>query len=165
VAAWRGRRRRSVHFSSRSCEWETPPELFARLDARHHFTLDACATPENAKCPRYFTRADDGLRQRWAGRVWCNPPYGRDVGRWVKKAWESVRAGEAELVACLLPARVDTAWWHDFAARGDVQVLRGRLRFGGARSGAPFPSALVVFRNGPGVTKPGPGEPCPGHFP
>jgi site-specific DNA-methyltransferase (adenine-specific) len=153
MVAYRRRRRRSVHFRSDSCEWSTPQHYFDALDARHHFTLDVCATAENAKCAAYFTRADDGLAQRWTGRVWCNPPYGRAIGLWLRKAWESVESGDAELVVLLVPARVDTAWWHDYAARGEVEFLRGRLRFGGAESGAPFGSALVVFRNGEGVTK------------
>jgi site-specific DNA-methyltransferase (adenine-specific) len=125
--------------------------LFADLNAEFGpFTLDACATPENAKCPAYFTKIDDGLKQPWTGRVWCNPPYGRGLERWVKKALESVRSGTAEVVVCLLPARVNTAWWHAYAAQGEVRFPRGRLRFGAAASDAPFSSAVVVFRNAPG---------------
>ena len=136
--------------SSRTDEWPTPPDVFSQL-AREFgpFDLDPCATPENAKCPRYFTRADNGLAQHWAGRVYLNPPYGRHGGgiaAWMRKAWESVQNG-TDLVVCLVPARVDTAWWHDYAARGEVRFLRGRVRFEGASSGAPFPSAVVVFRN------------------
>jgi site-specific DNA-methyltransferase (adenine-specific) len=123
--------------------------LFAELDGAFRFTLDVCATAENAKCVRYFTRQEDGLRQPWTGRVWCNPPYGRVIGDWVRKAWESVQSGEAEIVVCLVPARTDTAWWHDYCERGEPpRFLRGRLRFGGADSGAPFPSCVVVFRQG-----------------
>ena len=147
-AAYRQRARRSVHFSSRSSEWSTPAALFAALDAEHHFTLDVCATAENAKCARYFDRHADGLRRPWTGRVWCNPPYGRAIGLWLRKAWESVQSGEAERVVCLVPVRTCTAWWHEYAARGEVRFLRGRVRFGGAESGAPFPSAVIVFRNG-----------------
>lgn len=149
-AAYRGRQRRSVHFSSASYEWATPPELFATLAAEHGgFNLDVCATPENAKCERYFTRAEDGLRQRWTGRVWMNPPYGRTIGLWMRKALESVQAGDADLVVCLVPARTDTRWWHDFAVQGDVRFLPGRVRFGGGKNSAPFPSAVVTFRNAP----------------
>jgi site-specific DNA-methyltransferase (adenine-specific) len=151
--AYRRRKRQPVLFSSRSCEWATPVDLFAELDAEHGpFTLDVSATPANAKCPRFYTRAEDGLRQPWTGKVWCNPPYGRELGRWVKKALESVRSGSALVVVCLLPARVDTRWWHEVAALAEVRFLRGRLRFGGAASGAPFPSAVVVFRGAPGVS-------------
>jgi phage N-6-adenine-methyltransferase len=153
MAAYRRRGNRPVHFSSRSCEWETPLDLYAALAARFGgFDLDPAATSANAKCARYFTRAEDGLAQPWTGRVWLNPPYGREIGAWLKKAWESAQT-TAELVVCLVPARTDTAWWHQWAARGEVEHLKGRLRFGGASSGAPFPSALVVFRNAAAVTK------------
>jgi DNA polymerase-1 len=136
-----------VHFLSQSCEWATPQDLFDALSARFGpFTLDACATADNAKCAAYFTRSDDGLSQPWTGRVWCNPPYGRGIGLWLKKALESVRDRSAELVVCLVPARTDTKWWHDYAAEGEVEFLKGRIHFNGAASGAPFPSALVVFR-------------------
>ncbi len=87
------------------------------------------------------------MSQQWQGRVFCNPPYGREIGRWIAKAWESAEKGACDVVVCLVPARVDTAWWHDYCARGEVRFLRGRVRFGGADSGAPFPSAVVVFRN------------------
>jgi phage N-6-adenine-methyltransferase len=152
-AAYRSLAKRSVHFSSTTCEWATPPELFAELNREFVFGLDACATVENAKCARFFTKQENGLEQTWTGRVWCNPPYGRVIGAWVQKAWQSVQDGDAEIVVCLLPARVDTAWWHHYCARGEVQFLRGRLRFGDAESGAPFPSALIVFRNASFVTK------------
>lgn len=145
VAAWRARARRSVHFSSATPEWATPVDLFAGLDAEFGFDLDVCATAENAKCPRYFTAADDGLAQEWAGVCWMNPPYGRGIGAWIRKAAESAEAGAT--VVCLVPARVDTAWWHDYCRHGEVRFLRGRLRFGDAVASAPFPSALVVFRN------------------
>jgi site-specific DNA-methyltransferase (adenine-specific) len=116
------------------------------------FDLDPCATPETATCPRYFTRADDGLSRVWTGRVFMNPPYGRTIAKWMRKALES-SATTAELVVCLVPARVDTRWWHDYATHGEARFLKGRLRFGGAASGAPFPSAVVVFRNTKAVTK------------
>jgi phage N-6-adenine-methyltransferase len=147
-AAYRRRKRpQSVHFSSQTCEWATPQDFFDRLHAEFAFTLDACATAENAKCPAYFSPEHDGLAQRWAGRVWCNPPYGRSIGSWIRKARESVESGDAEFVVCLVPARVDTRWWHEQVhGRAEVTFLRGRLRFGAAKSGAPFPSALVVFR-------------------
>jgi phage N-6-adenine-methyltransferase len=154
MASHRQRQRRSVHFRSDSSEWATPADLFARLDAQNGpFTLDPCATPENAKCAAYFTRADDGLAQPWTGRVFLNPPYGREIGQWVKKAHEAART-TAEVVVCLLPARTDTRWWHEHCAGAEVDFLPGRLRFGNATCGAPFPSAVVVFRNAQSVTKP-----------
>lgn len=139
-----GRQRHGVHFSSRTDEWPTPRDFFERVsDEFGPFDLDPCATPENAKCARFFTRDDDGLAQDWTGKVWMNPPYGREIGRWMRKAHESSLAGA--LVVCLVPARTDTAWWHDYAAKGRVRFVRGRLKFGGSRTSAPFPSALVVF--------------------
>jgi phage N-6-adenine-methyltransferase len=128
--------------------WGTPPDLFAALDREFGFTLDACASAENATCARYYSREDDGLAQPWAGVVFCNPPYGREIGRWVRKAAESARSGAT--VVCLLPARTDTHWWHCWAMRGEIRFLRGRLRFVGARWNAPFPSAVVIFRPGAG---------------
>lgn len=137
---------RDAMFSSASCEWETPKYFFEWYDAIYHFDIDVCATQENAKCARYYTREQDGLAQPWTGRCWMNPPYGRGIGKWVQKAYESVLNGGAELVVCLLPARTDTAWWHDYCMKGEVTFIRGRLRFGNAKNPAPFPSAVVVFR-------------------
>lgn len=124
----------SVHFSSASdeCNAEFGP-----------FDLDPCAAPDNAKCAKYFTAWDDGLAREWTGRVWMNPPYGRTIGDWMRKAYESSLAGA--LVVCLVPARTDTAWWHDYAIKGQIRFIRGRLKFGGHENSAPFPSALVVF--------------------
>jgi phage N-6-adenine-methyltransferase len=134
----------SVHFSSASDEWATPQELFDGLAWVYGgFTLDPCATAGNAKCKRFFTREDDGLSQPWTGKVFMNPPYGRQIGRWVRKAFEESRDGA--FVVCLLPARTDTRWWQDYATRGHIYFLRGRLRFGNATNAAPFPSAIVTF--------------------
>jgi phage N-6-adenine-methyltransferase len=132
-------------YSSSSGEWETPQDFFDSLDAVFHFTLDVCATSENAKCERYFTKADDGLAQPWEGTCWMNPPYGREIGAWVKKAYDSSLTTGA-LVVCLLPARTDTKWWHEYviAHAGKIEFIRGRLKFSGKGS-APFPSAVVMF--------------------
>ena len=132
--------------ASESVEWETPLDFFTSLDAVFHFTLDVCATPENAKCAQFFTLADDGLAQPWQGACWMNPPYGRDIGKWMRKAYESAKAGAT--VVCLVPARTDTAWWHDYAAKGVVTFIRGRLRFNKHKWNAPFPSAVCVFQPG-----------------
>jgi len=136
----------SVHFSSKTCEWSTPQDLFNDLNSVFEFRTDLCATPENAKCEDYFTKRDNGLARLWSGSCWLNPPYGREIGAWVRKAAESAIDGWATVV-CLLPARTDTAWWHDYVIPfGEITFLRGRLRFGGAKNSAPFPSAIVVFR-------------------
>ncbi len=136
-------------FSSETDEWSTPMSFFRMVERRlGPFDLDVCATPENAKAARFFTRSDDGLSRRWVGRVWMNPPYGSRIGRWMRKAREESLAGA--FVVCLVPARTDTAWWHDHAMRGRVHFIRGRLRFGNSKNAAPFPSALVVFEPGSG---------------
>jgi phage N-6-adenine-methyltransferase len=141
---WR-RSRFAVHFSSATDVWSTPRELFALLDEEFHFTLDVCALPENAKCAVYFTPDDDGLRQEWRGVIWMNPPYGRGIDRWIKKAWDAAVRGAT--VVCLLPARTDTRWWHQWVMQAsEVRFLKGRLRFGNARHSAPFPSCLAIFR-------------------
>lgn len=142
----------AVHFSSKTSDWETPQDFFDRLNSEFHFELDVCASPENAKCPRYFTPEEDGLKQKWTGVCWMNPPYGREIGRWVKKAYESAQEGAT--VVCLLPARTDTSWWHDYCMKGEIRFIRGRLKFGGAKHPAPFPSAVVVFRPNKGEEKP-----------
>ena len=131
-------------FSSETDEWATPQDFFDKLDAEFGFQTDVCATKENAKCQKYFTKAEDGLNKNWGGICWMNPPYGRAIGKWVKKAWESARDGAT--VVCLLPARTDTAWWHDYCMRGDIRFVRGRLKFGGCKNAAPFPSAIVIFK-------------------
>lgn len=132
-------------FTSTTCEWETPLSFFRLLDEQYHFTLDVCATSSNAKCKVYFTQEQNGLMQEWYGRCWMNPPYGREIGKWVKKAYESVAGGVCDLVCCLLPARTDTAWWHDYVMRGEITFVRGRLKFGGSKNSAPFPSAVCLF--------------------
>lgn len=124
--------------------WETPKDLFKSLDDEYGFNLDVCATPDNAKCPEFFTEEQDGLRQDWRGVCWMNPPYGRGIGAWLKKAYESSLQGAT--VVCLVPARTDTRWWHDYCTKGVVTFIKGRLKFGGHKNNAPFPSALVVFK-------------------
>lgn len=137
-----------AHFSSATPEWRTPPHVFAELNREFRFTLDPCCTRDSALCPRYYTAEVDGLSQQWAPeRVYMNPPYGRTIAAWMQKAYGESQAGA--LVVCLVPARTDTAWWHDYAAKGEVRFLRGRLKFGGDRArghDAPFPVAVVVFR-------------------
>ena len=137
----------SVHYSSDSYEWETPQELFDSLDREFCFGLDPCATRQNAKCEIYFTKLDDGLKQNWRKfTVFMNPPYGRVIGKWVQKASEAAKLGAT--VVCLLPARTDTSYWHDYILEREgveIRFLRGRIHFSGAGP-APFPSAVVVFR-------------------
>ena len=133
-----------VHFSSKSPIWETPQDFFDKLNEEFKFNIDVCALMENTKCPRFFTPQADGLKQEWKGVCWMNPPYGRGIEKWVKKAWESSRTGAT--VVCLLPARTDTAWWHDYVMKGEIRFIRGRLKFSKSKINAPFPNAVVIFR-------------------
>ena len=131
-------------FSSATDEWSTANAFFKALNAELRFELDVCATAENAKCAKYYTREQDGLAQKWEGVCWCNPPYGREVGKWVQKGAES-----GCTVVMLLPARTDTKWFHEYIyGRAEVRFVRGRLKFGGSKNSAPFPSMVVVFRGG-----------------
>ncbi|MDL2210249.1 phage N-6-adenine-methyltransferase [Desulfovibrio sp. OttesenSCG-928-O18] len=137
----------NVHFSSKKVDWATPWELFRAWDISHGpFDLDVCATAENAKCNRYFSPATNGLLQAWAGICWMNPPYGRAIGQWIGKAASESKKNRVARVVCLVPARTDTAWWHDLVLpHAAVYYLRGRVRFEGAKHPAPFPSAILVF--------------------
>lgn len=132
-------------FSSKKLDWGTPKDLFDTLDQEFNFDLDPCASEENHKCKKYFTQADDGLAMDWGrARVFCNPPYGRAIGAWVKKCAE-----HEGLAVLLIPARTDTAYFHEYIyknPRAEVRFLRGRLRFEGAKHPAPFPSMIVIFR-------------------
>ena len=134
-------------FTSRTDEWATPSKTFQELDAEFHFTLDPCASAENHKCARYFTKEQDGLAQNWGGQiVFCNPPYGRAIAAWVRKCAEESRKPGTQVVA-LIPARTDTAYFHDYIyhkAR-EIRFLRGRLHFNDAPNAAPFPSMIVIF--------------------
>lgn len=136
-----------VMFSSKTDQWETPQEFFEELDKEFHFNLDPCADEQNHKCEKYFTKEDNGLSKDWEGyRVFCNPPYGRDVGKWVEKAFHT-NSEYGSLVVMLLPARTDTKWFHDYIYhKAEIRFVRGRLRFGNSKNSAPFPSMIVVFK-------------------
>lgn len=132
---------------SETVEWATPKELFDRLNAKHKFDLDVAASSTNHLCKEWFgldhedESRRDGLAAEWYGHVWCNPPYGRVIKDWVKKASE-----HHDLVVMLLPARTDTKWFHDYVLpNAKVTFIKGRLKFGNSKVGAPFPSMLVEF--------------------
>lgn len=135
-------------FSSGSDEWATPQELFDALNAEFAFTLDPCANEENHKCERFFTREQNGLLQNWGGEtVFCNPPYGKELPKWVKKASDEASKGNTTVVM-LIPARTDTRYFHELIWNQpgvEVRFLRGRLKFGAAKNSAPFPSMVVIF--------------------
>jgi len=138
--------------SSNSLDWCTPQSFFDKLNAEFHFVLDAAASEKTAKCARYFTPETDGLSSSWdcGGAVFCNPPYGREIGKWVKKAFnEAYRGGQT--VVLLIPARTDTSYFHDYIyGRAEIRFIRGRLFFtdeeGNEKGRAPFPSMLVIYR-------------------
>ncbi|MDF9748654.1 DNA N-6-adenine-methyltransferase [Arthrobacter sp. ES3-54] len=144
-------------FTSTTDDWPTPLDLFDTLDEEFNFTLDPCASAANAKCPNFYTQDDDGLAQEWVGSVFMNPPYGREIGKWVAKAYEAAESGAT--VVCLIPSRTDTKYWHDYVMKAsEVRFIRSRLHFdnpshqerkaSGAATAhnAPFPSAVIVFK-------------------
>jgi phage N-6-adenine-methyltransferase len=139
--------------SSERMDWPTPRATFAQLHAEFAFTVDACASPGNACLPRYWTETDEGLMQPWEGeRVWMNPPYGRQLPRWMEKAWNESRV--ADLIVALVPSRTDTRWWHEYAMDAEeIRFVRGRLRFHGAVNAAPFPVSLVIWRGSPSPSR------------
>lgn len=135
---------KDLMFSSKTNEWATPQEFFDKLNAEFNFTLDPCATKENAKCEKFYTQEDDGLKQSWDNEtVFCNPPYGRGIKYWVKKASEATGGA----VVMLIPARTDTTYFHNYIlGKAEIRFIRGRLKFGGSLNSAPFPSMVVIFK-------------------
>lgn len=147
-------------FSSRTEEWATPVNVFQSIEKQlgYKFVLDVCATEENAKCKKHYTKEIDGLLQSWQKdaqtqqdyksdyAIWMNPPYGKEIGKWMKKALNEAQGGTYPVV-CLVHARTDTKWWHDYAMQADkIYLVKGRIKFGG-KDAAPFPSCIVVFKN------------------
>lgn len=131
-------------FSSKTPEWATPQKFYEELNKEFKFNLDPCATAANAKCSKYFTESDDGLSKSWDhAAVFCNPPYGKEIGKWVKKASEA-RGG---VVVMLIPARTDTKYFHDYIYnKSELRFIKGRLKFGESKNAAPFPSMIVIFK-------------------
>lgn len=136
-----------VLFSSERMDWETPNELFLELNKEFSFTLDAASSHENAKCERHYTEKEDGLSQNWGGEtVWCNPPYGKELPKWIKKCAEEGKKKNTTVVM-LIPARTDTRAFHEYIyGKSEIRFLRGRVKFVGAKNSAPFPSMIVVFK-------------------
>ena len=136
----------NVHFSSKTNEWSTPQDVYDKLHEEFGFGLDPCATKKNTKCFLYYTKEQDGLVQDWNNyTVFCNPPYGREIGKWVKKASEAMGG----VVVMLLPARTDTKYFHEYIYKKkkvEIRFIKGRLKFGGCKNSAPFPSMIVVFK-------------------
>jgi site-specific DNA-methyltransferase (adenine-specific) len=134
-------------FSSKTDKWATPQTFFDELNREFDFNLDPCADETNHKCEKYFTEEENGLLQDWGGyRVFCNPPYGSSIKDWVAKCYHEGHKEET-LVVLLIPARTDTTYFHDYIEhRAEIRFVRGRLKFGNSKTGAPFPSMVVIFR-------------------
>jgi site-specific DNA-methyltransferase (adenine-specific) len=139
---------KKVMFSKKSDEWETPQDFYDKLDQEFHFTLDPCATDENHKCKKYYTMEEDGLSKDWGGeRVFINPPYSQSK-LWIEKAYHQARKHKDTTCVILVPARTDTRYFHEFCMKADeIRFIKGRLKFGGQKNSAPFPSMVVVFEN------------------
>lgn len=134
-------------FSTKTDLWSTPQEFFDELNKEFNFTLDPCSTYENAKCKKYYTIKEDGLKQDWTGEtVFCNPPYGKELKKWVLKCYEESKKPNTKVVM-LIPARTDTTYFHDYIYHiaKEIRFVRGRLKFGNSMNSAPFPSMIVVF--------------------
>lgn len=133
--------------SSKSVEWATPQAFFNELNEEFQFDLDPCSTHENAKCEKHYTIEEDGLSQDWGGRrVFCNPPYGKEISKWVKKCYYESKKPNT-IVVMLIPARTDTSYFHDYiyGKAKEIRFIRGRLHFNDGKEGAPFPSMIVFF--------------------
>ena len=144
---WKARKKTgNALFDTSSCEWETPDELYSKLNDEFHFTLDPCSTDENAKCEKHYTIADNGLVQDWTGEtVFCNPPYGKDISAWCEKCYRHSVGGGTSVM--LLPARTDTQWFHKWIyKKATIRFIEGRVKYGGSKWNAPFPSMIVIFR-------------------
>ncbi len=132
-------------FSSKTDLWATPQDFFNKLNNEFWFTLDPCSTEDNHKCDKYFTKEQDGLKQSRDNEiVYCNPPYGRELKKWVKK-WSEIKKG---ITVMLLPARTDTSRFHDYIYnKAEIRFVKWRLKFWWSKNSAPFPSMVVIFRN------------------
>ena len=139
---------KELMFSSKTDMWATPQEFYDKLNDEFNFTLDPCATEDNAKCDNFFTADDDGLKQDWSGNiVFYNPPYGRAIKDWVKKSYEESLKTNTTVVM-LIPSRTDTIYFHEFIyGKAEIRFIKGRLKFGDAKNSAPFPSIVVIYRN------------------
>jgi len=141
-------------FSSVKLDYSTPQGVFDQLDKEFHFNLDACANEQNHKVSTWL-EGNNGLNMEWClhyegkikGRVFCNPPYGREIGKWIKKGYEEFIKGEtAELIVFLIPSRTDTKWWHEYIMKAtEIRFVKGRISFDGKNS-APFPSCIAIFK-------------------
>ena len=142
--------RLTKQFESAKTDWETPDDVFIPLDKEFGFSLDVAASAQNTKCSSFLSEEDNALEKQWSGTCWCNPPYGRDLQKWVRKAvietWNHVTT------VMFIPARTNTKWWHEFCIPfGEVRFVKGRPKFGGANQGLPWPLAIIIFRGKPKI--------------
>lgn len=123
-----------IHFSSATDHWSTPKEVYDALNVEFKFDFDPCP----------LGSVGGGLECDWGLSNFVNPPYS-DIRNWVAKSYEESR--RERLVVLLIPSRTDTRWWHDYVMKADeIRFIKGRLKFGGSKNSAPFPSCIVVFR-------------------
>jgi len=132
-------------FNRSKVEYETPDEIFNPLDDEFGFTLDVCADKDNTKCELFYSKEQDSLSRKWQGVCWMNPPFGREMKKWVKKAYESWKEGAT--VVCLLPSRTNTLWWHDWVMKGEVRFIKGEVTFKGQKNGLWMPMSIVIFKS------------------
>ena len=128
-------------------EWKTPDEIWVPLNEEFGFDLDVCAADWNHQCENYYTIKDDSLSKKWAGTAWMNPPYGREIEKFVKKAYQESLRGST--VVCLIPSRAETKWFHDYCLKGEVRFIKGRIHFTheNGHTGRPrFGNIVVIFR-------------------
>lgn len=135
-----------VLFSFRTEEWSTPPHVFAELNKEFNFTLDPCATSQNATCKAYYTKHENGLAKDWGNNiVFCNPPYGNAIIDWARKCYDASKRGAT--VVMLVPSRTDTRWFHNYVyGKAEIRFVKGRLKFGDGTQAAPFPSLIAIYR-------------------
>jgi hypothetical protein len=130
-------------FTSASQHWETPLALYNDLNSEFHFNDDPCPLTESGI---------DGLLREWGTSTYCNPPYGRDIGKWLSKAY--LESSQGKTVVCLIPARTDTKWFHEYVLKAtEIRFLRGRLKFNNAKWNCPFPNVIVIFKVVSGIQK------------
>ncbi len=136
-------------FKSTNQEWETPDDLFEKVDSIFHFTRDVCASAENTKCKEFWSIEDSCLDKEWDGVNWMNPPF-KNMKQFIQKAYDERYNA---VTVCLIPARTNTNWWHELCMKGEIYFICGRPVFKGCTYGLPQPLALVVFGRGEGIMK------------
>jgi len=133
-------------FKSKSEEYETPKEIFEPLQKEFQLELDVCATKENTKCELFLTKEEDALTKNWNKNFWMNPPFGRNLKKWVQKAYEESQKGFIGVL--ILPVRCNTLWWHKYIidTKAEVRFLKGETKFVGHKRGLWLPFAIIIFK-------------------